>query len=105
MYISSVVFVHIIDPLSAATEIKAGYDFWVLREIFMGGYRPKIVVSETNQELGLQGCITIAPLSVTGLPMLPTPAWNFGASIEAFAALTSQFGYRIANPRKPLQTI
>jgi hypothetical protein len=69
------------------------YDFWVLQKILLGGYRPDMIITEVNSQLGSEQCLTLPPASVTGKPTIRPGTVNFGASVGAFAGLVKQFGY------------
>lgn len=69
------------------------YDYWVLRKILESGYRPELIITEVNSQLGADDCITVAPASVTKRPWIKPGSLNFGVSVAAMASLVSAHGY------------
>ena len=66
-----------------------GNDFWVLKNIFDGGYYPRVIINEFN------GCIEQGVSKV--MKNNPTHSWGnndyYGASFEAFNKLCRSYGY------------
>jgi len=68
------------------------YDFWVLKQILQGGYRPAVIVTEVNSQVA-SGLYTVAPAAVTKQSRLWGGTFEFGAAPEMFTALVSLHGY------------
>lgn len=69
-------------------------DFWVMREILLGGYRPRVLLTEYNTNFGDEWAVA-AHAKPVGKES--TTSWRFncyyGASAEAFFLLAKVFGY------------
>ena len=82
-----------LDVLSVDCDID---DFYVTREIFLGGYRPRVVINEFNINFGWEWSVAVQPKPV-GEESNPAYFWKgdcyYGASAKAFISLMKAFGY------------
>jgi hypothetical protein len=76
------------DLLSVDTDM---FDYWILKSILEGGYRPRVLIVEINSSLGPVVCKSVP------WPMKGTTVWDktnyFGVSVAAYHALGKNFGY------------
>ena len=69
------------------------YDYWVLTAILDAGYKPDIIITEVNSQLGYTECLTVPPASETGKAFLIPGAVNFGVSVPLYASFAEKHGY------------
>ncbi|KAL9188778.1 hypothetical protein ACHAXT_007156 [Thalassiosira profunda] len=69
-------------------------DFWILREILVAGYKPRILITEFNCNFGSEWAVSTLPKPVGNEA---SAGWTgdcyFGASASALIALARVFGY------------
>jgi hypothetical protein len=82
-----------LDVLSVDCDID---DFYITREILLGGYRPRVIINEFNINFGWNWEVAVLPKPVGKESSLEF-AWNgdcyYGASARAFISLAKIFGY------------
>ena len=82
-----------LDVLSVDCDID---DFYVTREILLGGYRPRVLINEFNINFGWEWEVAVLPKPV-GKESSPENLWKadcyYGASARAFISLARAFGY------------
>ena len=82
-----------LDVLSVDCDID---DFYVTREILLGGYRPRVLINEFNINFGWEWEVSVLPKPV-GKESSPESLWTgdcyYGASARAFISLAKAFGY------------
>lgn len=68
-----------------------GNDFWILKSIFDGGYKPRVIMVET--------CVRFDPSDCIAQIYQPEWKWNgntwYGASPRAFKLLAEKFNYTV----------
>ena len=79
------------DLLSTDTDWK---DFWVSKAILDGGYRPRVIVSETNSSFRKDLAITV-PMDAPEDYAPSGSGYYFGATPMALTILYQQFGYSL----------
>lgn len=63
-------------------------DLWVLKAVFEGGFRPRVVLAEYNCNYPLEA-------TLTNHPSVPWKGPIYGASLRSFWQLADEFGYVI----------
>jgi hypothetical protein len=82
-----------LDVLSVDCDMD---DFYVTREILVGGYRPRVLINEFNINFGFEWSVSTMPKPV-GEESDPKYSWQkdcyFGVSAKALILLAKAFGY------------
>lgn len=66
-------------------------DLWLLRAMFEGGYRPRVVSCEYNPNYAIAECVTVRPGTVN------TNDNCYGASLSALYLVGREFGYQMVD--------
>lgn len=77
------------------------YDVWLLRALFMAGYRPRVILIEYNQNFPLDSCV------VTGWWAPPSDGFSraYGNSLGGIVAMAKEFGYALVHVVKVLDAV